>query len=155
MEQIKRLFSDHVVERIAAAKSREAHAKEQVAEHEEEVQLLIEEQLGVNPDAVREPFPGVRWSFERKQLPGDVHACGCIDTIPDGDGYFVQVDQRAFLTCANVLQRLGAGPAGLINRYSLTLWVRLPQLPRTRLSLLEVRRERDQQQQVCGARRGV
>lgn len=124
-------IEEELLERRAAQKRQEAEEARAKAEVEEAIEVLVEEELGMNP-TFGEGFG--EWDFRGQLLPKDTFALGVVDLIPEswgtkGGKNFLLFDQRAGLA----VQRIQLAPNGnsdrRINKYSLTLWFRTPMLP--------------------------
>lgn len=116
-------IEEELLERRAAQKRQEAEEARAKAEVEEAIEVLVEEELGMNP-TFGEGFG--EWDFRGQLLPKDTFALGVVDLIPEswgtkGGKNFLLFDQRAGLA----VQRIQLAPNGnsdrRINKYSLTL----------------------------------
>eukprot|EP00927_Polykrikos_kofoidii_P035876 TRINITY_DN30381_c0_g2_i1.p1 TRINITY_DN30381_c0_g2~~TRINITY_DN30381_c0_g2_i1.p1 ORF type:complete len:3775 (-),score=772.57 TRINITY_DN30381_c0_g2_i1:67-10008(-) len=124
-------IEDELFARRAAVKQAEAQEERAKADVEETIDVLIEEELGMNP-CYGEGFG--EWDFRGQLLPKDSFALGIVDILPESWGArkgsnYLHLDLKAGL----VLQRMQLAPNGesdrRLNRYSLTIWFRTISLP--------------------------
>eukprot|EP00930_Biecheleria_cincta_P027556 TRINITY_DN19334_c0_g1_i1.p1 TRINITY_DN19334_c0_g1~~TRINITY_DN19334_c0_g1_i1.p1 ORF type:complete len:4939 (-),score=993.22 TRINITY_DN19334_c0_g1_i1:298-13221(-) len=131
---------------LRKARQRKAEADEErlKAEEEEGIEVLIEEELGQNPES------GEGWTeynFQAARLPKETYALGIVELVPETYGSsgksFCLLEPGAGLVVKELQLRGAAG--GRLNCYSLTLWFRVPSLPlkSDRLILLDFPRQSD------------
>ncbi|CAJ1354936.1 unnamed protein product, partial [Effrenium voratum] len=135
---------------LRKARQRKAEADEErlKAEEEEGIEVLIEEELGQNPES------GEGWTeynFQAARLPKETYALGVVELVPELYGSsgksFCLLEPGAGLVVKELQLRGTAG--GRINCYSLTLWFRVPNLPlkADRLIFLDFPRQSNDPQQ--------
>eukprot|EP00931_Biecheleriopsis_adriatica_P032930 TRINITY_DN19156_c0_g1_i1.p1 TRINITY_DN19156_c0_g1~~TRINITY_DN19156_c0_g1_i1.p1 ORF type:complete len:5580 (-),score=1373.58 TRINITY_DN19156_c0_g1_i1:6-15065(-) len=140
---------EHEVQ-LRKARQRKAEADEErlKAEEEEGIEVLIEEELGQNPES------GEGWTeynFQAARLPKETYALGIVELVPELYGSsgksFCLLEPGAGLVVKELQLRGTAG--GRLNCYSLTLWFRVPSLPlkADRLIFLDFPRQSDDPQQ--------
>eukprot|EP00434_Breviolum_minutum_P000358 symbB.v1.2.000302.t2/scaffold6.1/size569917/5 len=135
---------------LRKAQQRKAEADEErlKAEEEEGIEVLIEEELGQNPES------GEGWTeynFQAARLPKETYALGIVELVPELYGSsgksFCLLEPGAGLVVKELQLRGTAG--GRLNCFSLTLWFRVPNLPlkADRLIFLDFPRQSNDPQQ--------
>eukprot|EP00439_Symbiodinium_sp_Y106_P085445 s38_g28.t1 len=139
-EQTSGMPSGELLERRAQAKRHEAEEARAKAEVEEAIEVLVEEELGMNP-AYGEGYGEWDFRYTDSAISAYNTCLVCqllnfevVDLIPEswgtkGGKNFLLFDARAGLA----VQRVQLAPNGnsdrRINKYSLTMWFRIPMLP--------------------------
>ncbi|CAK9004681.1 Hypothetical protein (Fragment) [Durusdinium trenchii] len=134
---------------LRKAQQRKAEADEErlKAEEEEGIEVLIEEELGQNPES------GEGWTeynFQAARLPKETYALGIVELVPElysSGKSFCLLEPGAGLVVKELQLRSAAG--GRLNCFSLTLWFRVPNLPlkADRLIFLDFPRQSNDPQQ--------
>merc|ERR1719460_3140978 len=121
-------IEEELLERRAYAKKMEADEARAKAEEEEVIEVLVEEELGTNP---KYADGSGEWDFRGQLLPKDTFALGAFDLSPESFGamkgsYYLIFDMRSGLAVQRIRLKPNGDSDRRINKYSLTLWFRLP-----------------------------